>query len=201
MREGVGLPGRGDNGAVGQFVGAAGQSMEPLAAPIEPLRVEDRIDFRGQRQLPRSVPGPRGTKGFRSRAPAEEARPVPGRERHRLVEEEQLRPAAACHHVAPSALEFAKTYEPGLASPAPLQQRAGRGIVNDPAIAAEHAPLRYRQDVAEWRYPVLQRHLDCVSILSARHGLSAGMSHRRNHLLCGWCKGCARKWATPIAVG
>src|SRR6267142_1021589 len=74
-------------------------------------------------------------------AAAEEARAMSRRERSRLVEKEQLGPAAAAHHLAPAAFEFAKASEPRLARPAP-RQRLGRGIVDDAAIAGEHPAMR-----------------------------------------------------------
>src|SRR5258705_9790041 len=90
-------------------------------------------------------------------AAAEEARAMPCRERGRLVEEEQLGPAAAAHHLAPASLEFADASEPRLARPAP-RQGLRSGIVDDAAIAGEHPAMRGSDDVACWRDPVLQRH-------------------------------------------
>ena len=71
------------------------------------------------------LPTPRETVGIV--AAAEEARAVPGRERGRLVEKEQLGPAARRHHLAPPAPEFADAGDPRRARPALFQQRLGAG--------------------------------------------------------------------------
>src|SRR3954452_20747131 len=97
-------------------------------------------------------------KGFRGFSTAEETRAVSCRERDRLVEKEQLCPTAGTHDRAAAPLEFADANEPGLACPAPVQQRPGCRVMNDPAVAGEHASLRYRNDVAKRRHPVLQNH-------------------------------------------
>ncbi len=67
----------------------------------------------------------------------------------------QLRRA---HHLAPPAPEFADAGDPGRARPALFQQRLGRGIVDDAAIAGEQAAMRIGDDVAGGRDAVLQRH-------------------------------------------
>src|SRR6478672_8794743 len=74
-------------------------------------------------------------------AAAEEARAMSRRERGRLVEKEQLGPAAAAHHLAPASLEFADAGKPCLARPAP-RQRLCCGIVDDAAVAGEHPAMR-----------------------------------------------------------
>src|SRR5207237_8299105 len=109
-------------------------------------------------QFGRSALCPGVAKGFRGLTTAEETRAVSRRERDGLVEEEQLGPTAATHDRAPPLLVFAETDEPGLTRPAPVQQGSGRRLMNDPAVTGEHPSLRYRDDVAEGRYPVLQRH-------------------------------------------
>ena len=65
---------------------------------------------------------PRRAKPVGVVAAAEEARAMAGRERGGLVEKEQLGPAAAAHHLAPPAPEFADAGEPRRARPAPRQQ-------------------------------------------------------------------------------
>ena len=81
-----------------------------------------------------------------------------GRERGRFIEKEQFGPAAAAHHLAPPAPEFADADEPGRARPALVQQRFGGGIMDDAAIAGEQAAVRVGDDVAGGRDAVLQRH-------------------------------------------
>ena len=78
------------------------------------------------------------------------------RERDRFIQEEELGPTAAAHHLAPPPLIVADTDEPCLGRPALLEQRLGRRVVNDAAVAREEAPLRYRDNVAERAYSVLQ---------------------------------------------
>src|SRR5207248_9113160 len=89
---------------------------------------------------------------------AEETRAMTCRKRDRLVQKEQLCPAAASHHVAPASSKFTKAGEPSLGRPELFQQGPGRWVMNDPAVAGEHAFLRYRDDVAERGHPVLQGH-------------------------------------------
>src|ERR1700686_4884664 len=78
------------------------------------------------------------------------------RERGRLVEKEQLGPAAAAHHLAPPSSEFADASKPRLARPAP-RQGLGCGIVDDAAIAGEHPAMRRGDNVAQRCDAVLQR--------------------------------------------
>ena len=81
---------------------------------------------------------------------------MPGGERGRFIQKEQLGPAATAHHLAPPSPEFADASEPCLARPAP-RQRLGCGIVDDAAIAGEKAAMRGGDDFACRRDPVLQR--------------------------------------------
>src|SRR5262249_40890716 len=48
------------------------------------------------------------------------------------------------------------TKEPRLGRPAPLEQRFGCWVVDDPAVADEKASLRDRNDIAKRGHPVLQ---------------------------------------------
>src|SRR5436190_15182797 len=113
--------------------------MQPLTSVVEAFGVQHRVDLRRSRQLYRPAACPGVAKGLRSLATAEKAGPVSGREPDRLVEKEQFCPTAASHHRAAAPPKFAETQEPGLARPAPLQQRSGCGIVDNPAVAGEHA--------------------------------------------------------------
>src|SRR5204863_5531225 len=144
--------------AVGQFVRSTRQSVQPLASVVEPLSVQDCIHLRGRRHLYRPAERPGITKGLCGFTTTEETRAVACRKRDRLVQEEQLCPTAASHHVAVPSFKFTEAGEPGLGRPAPFQKRPSRRVMNDPTIAGEHASLRYRDDVSERRHPVLQRH-------------------------------------------
>src|SRR5689334_3844927 len=144
--------------AVGQFVRRTRQSVQPLASVVEPLSVQDCIHLRGRRHLYRPAARPGITKGLCGFTTAEEARAVACCECDRLIEEEQLCPAAASHHVTVPSFKFTEAGEPGLGRPASFQKRPSRRVMNDPTIAGEHASLRYHDDVTERRYPVLQRH-------------------------------------------
>src|SRR6516162_7058194 len=73
--------------------------MDPFAAAAQPLLVQYGIHLRRQRHLPSLRLAPGGAKCLCSRAAAEEARAMPGGERHRFVEKEKLGPAAAAHHL------------------------------------------------------------------------------------------------------
>src|SRR2546430_13552466 len=90
---------------------------------------------------------PRCAKPVGVLAAAEEARAMSRRECSCLVEEEQLGPAAAAHHLAPAAFEFADASEPGLARPAP-RQGFRCGVVDDAAIAGERPAMQRGDDVA-----------------------------------------------------
>src|SRR3954466_3574620 len=108
--------------------------MQSLAAVIEPFRVQYGVDFRSPGNNCRSAERPCIAKGCRRVATAEETRTVPCRERDRLVEKEQFRPAAGPHDRAAAPLEFADANEPGLACPTPVQQRPGCRVMNDSAV-------------------------------------------------------------------
>src|SRR5260221_9715701 len=101
---------------------------------------------------------PRRAKPVGIVAAAEEARAVSGRQRSRLIQEEQLGPAARAHHLAPPAPEFADAGDPDRGCPALFQQGLCRGVVDDAAIAGEHSAMRIGDDVARWRDPVLKGH-------------------------------------------
>src|SRR5258707_1149189 len=112
---------------------------------------------------------PRRAKPVRVVAAAEEAGAMPRRQRRRLVEKEQLGPAAPAHHLAPPASEFADAGKPRLAGPAPRQQGPGRGVVNDAAIAGKQAAMWRSDDVAGRRDAVLQRHKQLAHSSAAKH--------------------------------
>jgi hypothetical protein len=80
---------------------------------------------------------------------------MPCRERGRFIEEKQLGPAPAAHHLAPPSPEFAEADEPCRVRPALFQQGLCAGIVDDAAIAGEQATVRIGDDVARGRDPIL----------------------------------------------
>src|SRR5829696_2267057 len=96
---------------------------------------------------------------------------VAGGERRHLVEEEQLGVAGAPDR-AMASLEVEHAADPLLRGPAPPPQRSRVTIVKAPAAIAEQEPARGRRDeLAEGRDPVLQRHRGrhcaCVKTIAA----------------------------------
>jgi hypothetical protein len=143
--------------AIGQFPQRHGERVQPFLSACKPLAVQYRVDVtreNARNPIP-PLPGPAKPVGIV--AAAEEARAVPGRERGGLIEKEQFGPTAAAHHLAPPAAELTDAGEPRLARPAP-RQRFGCGVMNDAAIAGQHAAMRGGDDVAGRRDAILQRH-------------------------------------------
>src|SRR5262245_34379740 len=90
-------------------------------------------------------------------AAAERAGAVPGGERGRLVEEEQLGEAAGPEQrAAPPALELEPAGDPALAVVPPAD--AARLVVQASAIPVDEAARRVGDQLAERRDPVLERH-------------------------------------------
>src|SRR6202158_4957817 len=137
--------------------------MHPLLAARKPLAVKHGVDVAREDFSDAITLLPGSAKAVGIVATAEEARAMPGRERRRLVEKEQLGPAAAAHHLAPPPPEFADASEPRLARPAPRQQGLRFGIVDNAAVSGEHATVQRGDDIAGRRDPVLQRHLSSPS--------------------------------------
>src|SRR5262249_36915377 len=71
---------------------------------------------------------------------------------------EQLGPAPSAHHLAPPPAEFGDAGQPRRARPALFQERLGGGIMDDAAVAGEHAAVRRGDDLAGRGDAVLQRH-------------------------------------------
>jgi hypothetical protein len=89
-------------------------------------------------------------------APAERARAMPGGERGRLVEEEQLRELARLEERrAVPVLEPQPAGDPALAGVAPTD--AARVVVQAAAVPVDEAALGRRDEVAERRDPVPKR--------------------------------------------
>src|SRR5882724_1214009 len=100
--------GRGrDHHAIRQLVDRQGQWMQALAPVLHPLAMKHLVDPSRIRSLAAIARGPGGTKALGRFAAAEKTGAMSGGERRRLVEEEQLGPTAATHHVTPHALVFA----------------------------------------------------------------------------------------------
>jgi hypothetical protein len=124
--------------------------MDTLAAAlVETLRVQDGVNrFGGTLQLT-SGSGPGIAKPLCSLASADKARAMSRRESDCLIEEEKLGPASAGHNRSASAFVVAAADEPCPGGPAPVQQSFRRRIVDYTAIAGEHAPLRYGDNLAK----------------------------------------------------
>jgi hypothetical protein len=130
--------------------------MQAFDTSIQPLGVQNRIDLRRVKISGSVTLLPRRTKRIGIGAAAIEAWAMPSRECRRLVEEEQFGPALCTHHVAAAATEFADADNPRFRSPAPLEQRARRRIVNDATIAGEQSARGRRDDVAQGGDAILQ---------------------------------------------
>ena len=108
--------------AVGQLLHRHRQRMQPLLAALQPLAMQHGVDLARANVRNAIALLPRRAKPVGIVTAAEEAGPMTGGERGRLVEKEQLGPAPPAHHLAPPAPEFADTGDPGRARPALLQQ-------------------------------------------------------------------------------
>ena len=132
--------------------------MQSLATSIKTLTVQHGVDIGGAQPRQAISLFPRRAKGLGVLAAAEEAWPMSRRKGGGFIEKKQFGPASTPHHFAPPAPEFADAGEPGAAGPAPLQKGFGGGVVNDTAIAGEHATMGRRDDVTGGRHAVLQGH-------------------------------------------
>ena len=109
------------------------------------------------RRARRSI-APGRAEGEIVRPPAFETGPVPGRQRRRLIEEEELSVGIGSHQSPPPAAELAKAGEPGPGRPATPRQRSRRPVMQAAAVAHECPALWVGDDLAEGRHTVLQRH-------------------------------------------
>src|SRR3569832_576958 len=115
--------------------------MQPLLAMIKPFTMQHGVDL-GYPPRARAISLlPRCAKTVGVIAAAVETGPMPCGERSRFIQEKQLGPASPRHHRATAAAEFAHAGEPGRARPALPEQGPGRGIMDDAAIAGEHATV------------------------------------------------------------
>jgi hypothetical protein len=147
--------------------------MQTLASVVEPFGVQDCVHFCGQRHFYRLAARPCDTESFCGFTTAE----VACRKRNCLIQEEQLYPTAASHHFAVPSLKLTETGEPSFGRSASFQQGPSRRVMNDPAVAGEHASLRYRGDVTERRHPVLQHHSS--GLTRRRHGARLGIERQQ----------------------
>jgi len=93
--------------------------------------------------------------------PAERAGTVPGGERRRLVEEEELRkPSRLEQRFPPPAPELEAAGDPALAGEASPDPTCL--VVKAATVAVDEAPRRIRDELAQRRHAVLQRHSDTV---------------------------------------
>src|SRR5712692_6215486 len=137
--------------------------MAALAAAIEPLGVKNAVHLgraRGHRCVPRG--GPACRKGDGVAAAAFEAGPVPGRERGRLVQKEQLGIAVAPDR-AMAPLESRHATDPLAGNPAPRAERAIVAMQPAAAIAHELAAGGNGDELAERSDAVLERHAESMS--------------------------------------
>ena len=127
-----------------------GSVQPPSARRVEPLRVEALVDLVGPRADERH-------EAVVVLAAAERTRPVAGGERRRLVEEEQLREPAGLEQPRPlPVLELEPAGDPALdgeAAPDP----AGL-VVEAAAVSVDETAGRVRDQLAEGRDAILQRH-------------------------------------------
>ena len=125
-------------------------------APVAPhARGVERRVHRGRSRRPMSL-GPGRREGLGGRPATLEAGAVPGREGHRLVEEEQLG-VARPHDLAPPTAEGRRAAEPCLRPP-PRPEPAAL-VVEPPAAVAHHRAARpIGHDLAPRRHPVPQAH-------------------------------------------
>src|SRR5580704_16376366 len=108
--------------------------MQTLLPAVEPFAVEPLVHLASTRLSTAIAFRPGRAERLGGLAPAEEAGPVTGGERRGFIQEEELGPAPAAHHLAPHPIERAETDDPGLARPAPAQKPPGRRVVDDAAI-------------------------------------------------------------------
>src|SRR5438445_6216463 len=120
--------------------------------------MQHRVDISRQHTADAVALLPRRTKPFGVIAAAEETWAMPGGKGGRFIQKEKFGPATPAHHFAPPALEFADTDQPGRIRPALFQERLGRGIVDDAAIAGEQPAMRIGDNVARGKDAVLQGH-------------------------------------------
>lgn len=119
--------------------------MATLATPIEPLGVEYAIDLV---RAPEMLTAEGRRESLRIRPPALEAGAMTGRQRGRLVEEEQLGIAGAPDVSMPS-LEVEATTNPSARNPASRTEGAVVAMEPSAAIAEQKAARSIGKKIAE----------------------------------------------------
>src|SRR5581483_8436309 len=98
------------------------------------------------------------------------ARPVPGRQRRRLIQKEQLRVAAGPHHRPASALEVEHARHPRAVASDHAPHEATPLVVQAPAVAHQRSAGGGGDDVSSRRDAVLERHLARMLLFAAPGG-------------------------------
>jgi hypothetical protein len=163
-----------DHRTVRESCEGPGDRMDTFAATIEPFAMQDGVDRIGRRNGFAFPSRPGLAKPPGRLASAGEARPMARGECDGLIEKEQLGPTSPGHDDPAAPFVFAAADEPGFARPAPVQQGLCRRIVNDAAIAGEHAPLGYGHDLAEGCDAVLEVHHRRSGLAEAQSRLPGG---------------------------
>jgi hypothetical protein len=147
-----------NHGAVGQISRRQRQDMQTLAAAGETFEMQHRVDVArfGYRHLSVSRKSP--LECLSRRSSAQEAWSMSGGEARRFVQEEQFGPTAGRHDGATDTAPVEGAYQPRPTGPAPLEQRAGLRIVDDPPISSEVSPLGRGHDVGHGCDAILERH-------------------------------------------
>jgi hypothetical protein len=123
---------------------------------VDALGVQARVDRIGAGLAGMKLPPELGEADV-VLAPAESARAVPGGERRRLVEEEELREAARLQErTAPPAAEAEAARDPPLARVAPADPPGL--VVETAAVAVDEAARRVGDELSERRRAVPERH-------------------------------------------
>jgi hypothetical protein len=146
-----------DEHAVGQVVQRRLEADLAARARLDPSPVQHPIHNRRGAVRGAERPPPCGLELPERCAPALETGPMPGRQRRRFVEKEQLGVAARRHDRAPATPEAELATDPAAMPPARRTQRSA-GVVQDTAVAHERAARRVGDDLTRGRHPVLQRH-------------------------------------------
>jgi hypothetical protein len=141
---------------------------------VEPFAMQDGVDRIGRRNGFAFRSCPELAKPLGRLASAGEARPMSRRKCDGLIEKEQLGPTSPGHDDPAAPFVFATADEPGFVCPAPVQQGLCRRIVDDAAIAGEHATLGYGHDLAEGCDAVLKVHRRRSDWAEAQSRLSGG---------------------------
>jgi len=131
-----------------------------VRAADDPLAVEPAIQLPRERHRPAEARDPGGPVGVVVRAPAQGAGSMPGRQRHRLVVEEQDREMSRLPLRQSPVLVPQRADDPQRTA---MEAHDVGAFVQDAAVAEPRAAKRDRDDVAERRHPIAHRR-------ESRHG-------------------------------